>query len=102
EGPDEIRIAEGVYKPTFGGDRLATFELADGVTLLGGYAANPNNPDQRNTNLFETVLSGDIGAPGVGVDNSYNVVTIVDASAALDGVTITGGNALDSPVVTSG
>jgi len=48
---DEIRVAEGVYKPDtqvvtgrFGpqvsgsGDRNATFRLMNGVTLKGGYA----------------------------------------------------------------
>ncbi len=40
---DEIRVAQGVYTPDQGvgitpGDREATFQLRNGVTLKGGYA----------------------------------------------------------------
>ena len=42
EKPVDIRVAEGIYKPDQGviqtiGDREATFQLINGVTLKGGY-----------------------------------------------------------------
>lgn len=40
--PSEIRVAQGIYRPNQGisqiaDERLATFQLVDGVTLIGGY-----------------------------------------------------------------
>jgi hypothetical protein len=103
---DEIRIAQGIYKPDKGaavtaGDRTATFQLISGVTVQGGYAGfGEQNPDARDIGLYETILSGDLaGDDGVNFsnngENSYHVVTGsgTDATGVLDGVTITAGNA---------
>jgi predicted outer membrane repeat protein len=102
----EIRVAQGIYVPDADeavplgtGDRLATFQLLNGVGLLGGYAGpGEANPDAWDVVLYETILSGNIGHPGRDVDNSYNVVTAsgTDTSAVLDGFTITDGRA-DGP-----
>ncbi|MBW8041181.1 MAG: hypothetical protein FVQ85_14420 [Planctomycetes bacterium] len=103
---DEIRVAQGTYTPDQGagvtaGDRYATFQLIDGVTIKGGYAGfSQPNPDARDVGLYETILSGDL-ADNDGPDfanngeNSYQVVTGsgADATAVLDGFTITAGNA---------
>jgi len=112
--PVEIRVAEGVYKPDRGGgrapgDMTGTFRLVNGVTLKGGYAGRDEpNPDVRDVNEYETILSGDLSGNDVVVssaadlldepsraDNSYHVVTghETDETAVLDGFTITGGNA---------
>src|SRR5690242_12657721 len=93
---DEIRVADGTYKPTTGTDRTATFALKSGVRLLGGYAGyGAPDPDARDVAQYPTILSGDIGTAGDKSDNSYHIVTGsgVDASAILDGFTITAGNA---------
>jgi hypothetical protein len=99
---DEIRAAQGVFKPTSAaGDRLATFQLINGVAVQGGYAGlGAPNPDLRDVSLYETVLSGDLNnddSPGFTNinENSYHVVTGsgTDKTAVLDGVTVTGGNA---------
>ncbi|MFC1793611.1 hypothetical protein ACFL3Q_08505 [Planctomycetota bacterium] len=124
ESGDEIRVAQGIYKPdqfligrsaqiVGSGDRTATFQLINGVTLKGGYAGlDEPNPDARDIELYETILSGDLNGddikdedvevdhPGDLLDeptrseNSYNVVTGsgTDDSAVLDGFTITSGN----------
>ena len=100
---DEIWVAEGTYTPDSNsaypggtGDRTATFQLISGVALYGGfpYGADPNWND-RDPNSYETILSGDINTPGDANDNSYHVVTGggTDATAILDGFTITAGNA---------
>ncbi|MFC1793277.1 hypothetical protein ACFL3Q_06785 [Planctomycetota bacterium] len=121
---DEIRVAEGIYKPdqvligrsaqiVGSGDRTATFQLINGVTLKGGYAGlGEPNPDARDIELYETILSGDLNDDDIHIDdvevdvpwdlldeptraeNSYNVVTGIgtDDSAVLDGFTITAGN----------
>ncbi len=108
----EIRIVEGIYKPAKpGGDREATFRLISGLVIKGGYAGSAHvDPDARDIQLYKTIFSGDINGDDVPVsypqdllteptrsDNSNNVVTGSgsDATAVLDGVTITAGNAFD-------
>jgi hypothetical protein len=102
----EIRVAQGLYVPDADeaiplgtGDRLATFQLLNGVALLGGYAGiGEADPNARDVEFYETILSGNIGDPGLDLDNSYNVVTAsgTDGTAVLDGFTITAGRA-DGP-----
>ncbi|HEY1685796.1 MAG TPA: right-handed parallel beta-helix repeat-containing protein [Tepidisphaeraceae bacterium] len=90
-----IDVAQGTYEPTTGTDRTATFQLLDNMSLYGGFAGDStSNPGARNASLYPTILSGEIGAPGIS-DNSYHVVTSsgVSASTVLDGFTITAGNA---------
>ena len=104
----ELRVAQGRYTadrdeahPEGTGDRKATFNLQDAMSIRGGYAGlGAPDPDQRDITLYPTVLSGDLAGDdqppfGAIADNSRHVVTGsgVDASAVLDGVTITAGNA---------
>ncbi|RKY17487.1 MAG: hypothetical protein DRQ55_15650 [Planctomycetota bacterium] len=104
----EIRVGQGLYRPDLDaanpagtGDLLATFQLLDGVRLAGGYAGlGAPDPDARDVSLFVSTLGGDLlGDDGPGfadnVDNSWHVVTgsLTDATAIIDGFTVTGGNA---------
>jgi len=103
--PVEIRVAQGIYTPDKGigimpGDREVSFQLIDGVTIKGGYAGlGESDPDVRDVNRYETILSGDLNAdddPNLTNiwDNSFHVVTTsgTDATAVLDGFTITSRN----------
>ena len=111
---DEIWVAQGTYKPDQGatvtpGDRKATFQLISGVTLKGGYAgAGSPDPNARNIELYETILTGDLAGNDIDVndpcdllteptraENSFHVLTGsgTDETAIFDGFTITGGNA---------
>jgi probable HAF family extracellular repeat protein/parallel beta-helix repeat protein len=98
---DEIRVAQGIYKPDMGGgnapgDHEATFQLKNGVAIKGGYAGfGEPDPNAWDIEVYETVLSGDIGWVDNPWDNSYHVVTgsWADSTAVLDGFTITAGNA---------
>ncbi|MHC4703668.1 MAG: right-handed parallel beta-helix repeat-containing protein, partial [Planctomycetota bacterium] len=119
---DEIHVAKGIYKPDrrtemmagetqviASGDRMATFQLVNDLRIRGGHAGyGEPDPDLRDIELYETILSGDLDANDVDVnsiedllnepsraDNSYQVVTGsgTGETAVLDGFTITGGNA---------
>ncbi len=104
---DEIWVAEGIYYPDQGGgwmagNRYAAFELANSVAVYGGFADTGNSTWQdRDPNQFETILSGDIGTSEDPSDNCYHVLyhligLELNATAVLDGFTITAGYA-DGP-----
>jgi len=103
---DTVLVSSGVFYPDKDmpwlpppihvlGDRNESFVLKDGVSVLGGFAgaANPDNPDERNPVLFESILDGDIGDFGVNTDNSFHVVQGGDSTVQtlLDGFTIRNG-----------
>ncbi|MGB2807729.1 MAG: right-handed parallel beta-helix repeat-containing protein [Sedimentisphaerales bacterium] len=113
---DEIHVAQGIYtpdgnsaKPNGSGDRSATFQLINGITLKGGYAGfGEPDPNARDIEEYETILSGDLDGNDVAVqdpcdllneptraENSYHVVrsTRTGETTLLDGFTVTGGNA---------
>ena len=92
---DEIWVAAGTYKPTGRTDRGISFRLADGVGIYGGFAGNETDRDQRDWATNKCTLSGDIGRGGKTGDNSYHVVRSArnNATAVLDGFTVTRGNA---------
>jgi hypothetical protein len=124
--PVEVRVAQGVYKPDRGtgiasGDIEAAFLLASDTTLVGGYAGvSASDPNARDTELYQTVLSGDLAGNDLPLDwppadvyesrwddpsrkdNSFGVVTITpsggESFAVLDGFTITGAHSHDSGV----
>jgi hypothetical protein len=101
----EIRVAQGIYRPTEpNGKRCISFLLVNGVTLKGGYAGcTESNPDARDIKAYQTILSGDLNSnDGQNFenysDNSFHVLRAIgtDQTTILDGFTITAGNANDS------
>ncbi|HCO95067.1 MAG TPA: hypothetical protein DIU00_14130, partial [Phycisphaerales bacterium] len=103
---DEIRVANGIYRPDQGlgqtsGNREATFRLENGLSIKGGYAGfGEADPNARDFETYNTILSGDLnGDDGPhfanNSENSYLVVVCIECnkSVMLDGFTITGGNA---------
>src|SRR5262249_6642077 len=91
---DQVWVAQGTYKPTGGTDRTASFPLKEGVAVYGGFAGTETRLTERVLAHHDTVLSGDLGAPGNFSDDSYHVVTSTSlgAHAVLDGFTIAAGN----------
>ena len=104
---DEIRVAQGVYRPdqgatVFPGDRSASFVLKDGVVMWGGYVGwHGPNPDNRHPTTYETLLTGDLQDDDQwGIlnrnDNSYHVVRangLVLPYTEVDGFYIAAGHA---------
>ncbi|MCG3132017.1 MAG: hypothetical protein FLDDKLPJ_02827 [Phycisphaerae bacterium] len=89
EAGDEVWIAEGVYRP-HSSDRSSAFRIPDGVALRGGFLGDEESADDRDLSAHVTTLSGNIGHPGHFEDNSYVVVSVVDALAGviLDGIEV--------------
>lgn len=132
---DEIWVADGTYMPDGGrtptssphangtGNRIATFQLLDGVAIYGGFAGGESMLSQRDISANLTILSGDLAGDDAPVactanspdcdsfgylcvasiciignnnaENSYHVLTGTgtDNTAVLNGFTITAGNA---------
>lgn len=97
----QIWVAAGTYYPTTGTDRNIPFVLKNNLAVYGGFAGDEMNLEDRDWETNVTILSGDLlgdDSPDFANngDNSYSVVltnTGTDASAILDGFTITAGNA---------
>jgi hypothetical protein len=95
---EEIRVAQGIYTPAEpNGDRSKSFHL-DNITLKGGFAGcSHSEPNSRNVNLYRTILSGDLnGDDGSNFANNgenSNRVVHCYGTVAIDGLTISGGNA---------
>ncbi|MCP4592363.1 MAG: right-handed parallel beta-helix repeat-containing protein [bacterium] len=98
----EVRVAQGCYTPDRGsGDRTAAFQLINDVTIYGGYTGWWGaDPDERNVESCETILSGDLfGNDGPDFanndENSHHVVngSDTDRTAILDGCVVAAGNA---------
>jgi len=105
-----IWVAQGRYAPDQGqgitsGDRLASFELQSGQTLYGGFSGTETTLDQRNVDVYETILSGDLlGDDAKGYitndplreDNSESIILVEDIAGnppvVLDGFSVSGGN----------
>ncbi len=115
EGITEIWVASAggsPYKPAGpGGGRSVSFELMNGLAIYGGFSGGEVSRTERDPQVNVTVLSGDLNGDdpdvhrdsGGASDNSYHVVVArynirlvgpwTDATAVLDGFTVTGGNA---------
>lgn len=108
EKPVEIRVAQGIYKPNQGVNiSQVIFFLINEVTLVGGYAGvNEHDPNERNIQLYETILSGDLASNDIDVNNLSDLLNepthsdngpiiysgySINQTAVLDGFVITGG-----------
>jgi hypothetical protein len=93
---DEIWVAAGTYKPTTTTTRTIFFNLRSGIAVYGGFLGSETARDERDPAANVTILSADLAGDDPAVaDNSYHVVNGngADATAVLDGFTVTAGNA---------
>lgn len=89
-----IWVSSGTYLPTTSDDRSVSFNIPEGVNLLGGFAGYETSEDERDYFSNETILSGNIGEDFAD-DNTYSVITTIGVSdeTLIDGFIIEGGNA---------
>ncbi len=102
---DEIWVADGTYYPDWDGtqyskDRNASFQLINEVGLYGGFNATETSLDQRNWEINQTILSGDLL---YNINNAYHIfyhpkVLELNSTAVLDGFIIEKGYANDNPI----
>ena len=105
----ELWVRGGTYLASGTGDQAASFRLRSGVAVYGGFVGNESARWQRDVDANPTVLHGDLGGndqQGSGpnwwlttagyADNTFRVVVAdgADATALLDGFTITHGRAV--------
>ncbi len=94
ETGDQIWVAKGIYSPSSTANRDDSFIIPDGVQVYGGFIGTETELNQRDVKNNPTILSGEIGKPGI-ADNSYTIVYFENAGeqTILDGFTLTAGNA---------
>lgn len=103
---DEIWIAGGTYYPDFDtntglhtGDRALRFLIKSNVSIFGGFNGTETARFQRDWVANRTILSGDIGQPGVFSDNTRTIMATLNSSgvagAVIEGLVFAGGNAND-------
>lgn len=87
-------VAAGTYKPTTTTDRTASFSIASGVQVYGGFAGTETGIAERVAGTNESVFSGDIGVAGYELDNSTHIISLVNAeqTVIIDRITIYGGH----------
>jgi len=101
---DTIRVGLGTYYFPTPFSANHTYNVPDGVTILGGYWGNSDNdanymtcmapldsPDSRDPLNYATIFEGNGGGGHV-----YNVFTVSSATVSFDGFSITGGIAEDT------
>ncbi|RAJ88274.1 gliding motility-associated-like protein [Chitinophaga dinghuensis] len=99
----QIWVAAGTYKPQYPAtavttgtatntDRNNSFVLVPDVKVYGGFAGYETDITGRNFITNTTILSGDIGTPGINTDNAYRVVVAAGemGDALISGFTISG------------
>ncbi len=98
---DTIWVAEGIYRPVdctvcTEEDRATSFNIQNEIVVLGGFPDSGDpDMDDRDSEEFPTILSGDIGVANDVADNSYHVLTLELSNSiqqvTLDGLEVNGG-----------
>ena len=94
---DQVFVRTGTYLPSATGDRSDSFRFEDGVEIYGGFLGTESSPAERPPfGAAPTILSGDLAGNDPDFsENSFHVLrgNGADATALLDGFTVSGGNA---------
>jgi hypothetical protein len=96
---DTVWVKAGTYFPCADGTgnsapadpRNKTFAFRDSMQVFGGFSGTETALSQRSLSTNISILSGDLGQPGIDSDNAYHVVTIPSVFL-MNGFSITDGN----------
>lgn len=101
----EVWVKEGYYYPTIIPDsllneqlgvimtpRYRSFVLYDNLQIYGGFNGSETSINDRNIASHPSVLSGELGIPGVTTDNALHILTLspgrtIKGSTIIDGFT---------------
>ncbi len=88
---DSLWIAQGTYYPTDTDDRTIAFEMRDGLAIYGGFNGTESSLNQRDWELYPTILSGNVNP-----NNKSLTVVLIDETVntlRIDGISIQDGDA---------
>ncbi len=81
---DSIFVAQGIYFP--GVNREDIISLPDNIVLTGSFPPGGGLTSSRNVQQFSSIISGDIGVSGSGIDNSFHLFELLpNTQATIDG-----------------
>ncbi len=97
---DEIYVAEGLYRPSSSGQRVASFGLRPSIAIFGGFRGGEASPAERPAlGAAPAILTGDLAGDdqaGSFGDNSFHVVRAnrdANDQSILDGFEVRSGHA---------
>jgi 3',5'-cyclic AMP phosphodiesterase CpdA len=95
----EIWVAEGTYKATASSDRSATHSIAQAIRIYGGFSGVEALLSERNPEMNQTIITGEIGDTAVLMDNTYHLFTVsgIEDTVIIDGLIIERANTLGAP-----
>jgi T5SS/PEP-CTERM-associated repeat protein/autotransporter-associated beta strand protein/predicted outer membrane repeat protein len=87
---DQVWIAAGTYYPTLDDNRWASFTMSSFISIYGGFRGDETDISQRDWECNSTILSGNLPSG----TKSFQICKIMpNATATIDGVTVTAGEA---------
>jgi T5SS/PEP-CTERM-associated repeat protein/autotransporter-associated beta strand protein len=87
---DQVWIATGTYYPTLDDNRWASFTISNFISIYGGFRGDETDIRQRDWEHNPTILSGNLPSG----TKSFQICKIMaNATATIDGVTVTAGEA---------
>ncbi len=92
---DSVWVTKHLYYPTTTADRNISFEIPNGIDLIGGFIGNESDIHQRPDSSW-TTLSGNIADTALRTDNTNNVLYIdaLQDMTTIDGFIIRDGYSL--------
>jgi len=86
---DELWLMSGNYLPgTLRSDSFSITSTSN-ISLFGGFNGTETMVEQRNWVDFHTIITGDIGSPGLDTDNSYRIFDVTSSeNVRFDGLIV--------------
>lgn len=79
-GTEQVWVAAGIYKPTTGSNRNASFSMKAGVKIYGSFAGGETALSQRTATVMannKSILSGDLNGDDATTGNGENCYHVI-------------------------